>query len=344
MRDLTIFEFVIRLATGVIGGSLIGIERQWRARMAGVRTNALVAAGATLFVLYSEAVGDQTSPTRVASYVVSGIGFLGGGVILREGMSVRGLNTAATLWCSAAIGVLAASGRLDLSLLGAATVIGIHLVLRPASRLFSRAPQSHDETVRVTLHTICDRRDEAHVRALLIQMLGSADPRLAALRIHRTDDTTTLEAALTLEGNPASELEQLITRLSLEPGIRDLHWHVSDREEPAPAEPRPASAPAGVPDTSSPSPTPEAQTVPVTSAEDASVPTRVRLDGAKRARKRKPGGTVRPAEPCSAPAMMSVVTPGAPARAGRPRGAPARAGSSTAVVSKCSWALTNEAS
>ena len=85
MHTLTTVEFLVRLATGVACGALIGVERQWRARMAGLRTNALVAAGATLFVLYSEAVGDTGSPTRVASYVVSGIGFLGGGVILRDG-------------------------------------------------------------------------------------------------------------------------------------------------------------------------------------------------------------------------------------------------------------------
>ena len=109
MQTLSVADFALRLGVGVGCGALIGVERQWRARRAGLRTNALVAAGATLFVLYAAATTDS-SPTRVASYVVSGIGFLGGGVILREGVNVRGLNTAATLWCSAAIGVLAASG------------------------------------------------------------------------------------------------------------------------------------------------------------------------------------------------------------------------------------------
>ena len=111
MQTLSVADFALRLAVGVGCGALIGVERQWRARRAGLRTNALVAAGATLFVLYAVATEDS-SPTRVASYVVSGIGFLGGGVILREGVNVRGLNTAATLWCSAAVGVLAASGHL----------------------------------------------------------------------------------------------------------------------------------------------------------------------------------------------------------------------------------------
>lgn len=230
MQTLTTLDFALRLAAGVGCGALIGMERQWRARMAGLRTNALVAAGATLFVLYSEATGDPTSPTRVASYVVSGIGFLGGGVILREGASVRGLNTAATLWCSAAAGVLAASGRYDLALLGSAAIVTIHLVLRPASHLIDRAPQGNDDTTtQATLHVTCDRRAEHHIRALLIQTLSGGGPQLAGLLIRRNeDDTTRLEATVTIEGTPGTHREQLITRLSLEPAVRELHWHLSD--------------------------------------------------------------------------------------------------------------------
>ncbi|MEI5102539.1 MgtC/SapB family protein [Streptomyces sp. PmtG] len=239
MQTLTTLDFAVRLGTGVGCGALIGVERQWRARMAGLRTNALVAAGATLFVLYSEAMADPTSPTRVASYVVSGVGFLGGGVIMREGASISGLNTAATLWCSAAAGVLAASGRLALALLGAAAVIVVHLVLRPTSRLIDRAPRGNaDATTQVTFHVTCDRRDEAHVRALLIQLLSSTAPRLDGLRIRRGEDegTTALEAAVTLDGAPGADMEHLVTRLSLEPGVRDLHWHLADQDEQARAE------------------------------------------------------------------------------------------------------------
>src|SRR6202161_2919663 len=137
MEALSIAEFALRLGVGLGCGALIGIERQWQARRAGLRTNALVATGATLFVLYSVAANDS-SPTRVASYVVSGVGFLGGGVILREGFNVRGLNTAATLWCSAAVGVMAASGHLVFTLIATGAVIAIHLFGRPLGRLIDR--------------------------------------------------------------------------------------------------------------------------------------------------------------------------------------------------------------
>ncbi|KUM99569.1 hypothetical protein AQI95_38230 [Streptomyces yokosukanensis] len=231
MANLTTFDFALRLATGVTCGALIGVERQWRARMAGLRTNALVAVGATLFVLYSEAVGDSGSPTRVASYVVSGIGFLGGGVILREGGGVRGLNTAATLWCSAAVGVLAASGRLVLCLIGTATVLAVHMMLRPAGRLIDRVPQRDpdNEGIRATVHLICERGDETHVRALLSQALATDGLAPTGFRVRRDDEgSTSLRAAVSLNGDPARALEQLIARLSLEPGVRDLHWHLDD--------------------------------------------------------------------------------------------------------------------
>jgi len=163
MQTLSVADFALRLAVGVGCGALIGLERQWRARRAGLCTNALVAAGATLFVLYAVATED-TSPTRVASYVVSGIGFLGGGVILREGVNVRGLNTAATLWCSAAIGVLAASGHMVFTLIGTGTVIAIHLFGRPLCRLIDRDnTDDEDESLQPFLvQVICRPKTEKY--------------------------------------------------------------------------------------------------------------------------------------------------------------------------------------
>src|SRR5947209_6866679 len=127
----------LRLVAGTGLGAAIGFERQYRARMAGLRTNALVAVGATLFVLLSaygfNAVPDSGSadPTRVAAQIVSGIGFLGAGVIMRDGLNVRGLNTAATLWCSAAVGALAGAGLFTPAIAGTIVVLAANTVLRP---------------------------------------------------------------------------------------------------------------------------------------------------------------------------------------------------------------------
>ena len=118
MRFLTTFHlwpFLDTLVSYVVAfvlGTLIGAERQYRQRTAGLRTNALVAIGAAAFTDLGQRLGGDVESIRVIAYVVSGIGFLGAGVIMKEGMNVRGLNTAATLWCSAAVGAIAGSDML----------------------------------------------------------------------------------------------------------------------------------------------------------------------------------------------------------------------------------------
>jgi hypothetical protein len=92
---ISIGQAAINLAVAFCLSAAIGFERQWRNRLAGLRTNTLVALGAASFVVFAALVPGEASPTRVAAQVVSGIGFLGAGLIFREGMSVRGLNTAA---------------------------------------------------------------------------------------------------------------------------------------------------------------------------------------------------------------------------------------------------------
>ena len=117
---MLLHHFLIRLLLALILGALIGAERQWRQRMAGLRTNALVAAGAAMFVMLTALTARTADDSfRIAGQVVSGIGFLGAGVILRNGLNITGLNTAATLWCSAAIGTLAGYGMYGSAITGA---------------------------------------------------------------------------------------------------------------------------------------------------------------------------------------------------------------------------------
>ena len=112
-------EFGIRMVTALMLGGAIGLERQWRQRMTGLRTNGLVAVGSAMFVMMGGLIAGDGNQGRVAAYVVSGIGFLGGGVILKDGFNIRGLNTAATLWCTAAVGTLAGLGYPLLAAMGA---------------------------------------------------------------------------------------------------------------------------------------------------------------------------------------------------------------------------------
>jgi putative Mg2+ transporter-C (MgtC) family protein len=105
-------DFVIRLLVAMTAGFIIGIERQLHNKNGGLRTNTLVSVGAAIFVLISLrlSAADGGDSTRVIGQVVTGIGFLGAGVILHQGVSIIGITTAATIWCSAAIGCMSAAG------------------------------------------------------------------------------------------------------------------------------------------------------------------------------------------------------------------------------------------
>jgi putative Mg2+ transporter-C (MgtC) family protein len=235
MQSLSVADFALRLAVGVGCGALIGMERQWRARRAGLRTNALVAAGATLFVLYAVATEDS-SPTRVASYVVSGIGFLGGGVILREGVNVRGLNTAATLWCSAAVGVLAASGHLVFTAIATGTVIAIHVLGRPLGRMIDRDNTAdEDEGLQPYLvQVICRPRSEKHARAEIVQHASSNDITLRGIQTGQaSDDEVMLTAHLLMGGHILAKLERLVAELSLQTGVRAVQWYAGETVQQA---------------------------------------------------------------------------------------------------------------
>src|SRR6266436_987233 len=115
-------EIAFRLGTALLFGAVIGFER-----IGPQARHALVSVGAAGFVVFSMTISADSSPTRVAAQIVSGIGFLGAGVILREGINIRGLNTAATLWCSAMVGTFAGAGQLVASTVAAGFVVSTNL-------------------------------------------------------------------------------------------------------------------------------------------------------------------------------------------------------------------------
>src|ERR1700736_4470086 len=167
---MPILDFVLRLGAALLLGACVGLERQWRQRMAGTRTNALVSAGASAFVMCAFMVRDPTrSEAQIVSYVVSGVGFLGAGVIFKDAGSVRGLNTAATLWCSAAIVAISGLGNPLQALILTAAVLSTNIVLRPlAYRLYPARVSNPDQEVSYGLELICRPDDEAHIRALML--------------------------------------------------------------------------------------------------------------------------------------------------------------------------------
>ncbi|MEO8443285.1 MAG: MgtC/SapB family protein [Betaproteobacteria bacterium] len=120
---------VLGLVAATVFGALIGFERQLRGHPAGLHTNALVALGSAAFVITSVLIGDSSGPARVAGQVVTGVGFLCAGVIMHQGVTVRGINTAATVWCASAVGVLAGFGQLWWAGLVAFVVVMANFIL-----------------------------------------------------------------------------------------------------------------------------------------------------------------------------------------------------------------------
>jgi putative Mg2+ transporter-C (MgtC) family protein len=227
---MTLLDFALRLAAALLMGACVGLERQWRQRMAGTRTNALVAAGASAFVMCGFLVRDASrGEAQIVSYVVSGVGFLGAGVIFKDGGSVRGLNTAATIWCSAAIGALCGLGQPLYALVLATAVLLANIALRPlAYRLYPAQAAGAEQEITYGFELICRPEDEAHMRALLLQSMARSALILTSLRSEDIEGAPKLKVTAQIRGMGRQDeaLEQLVVRLSLEPGVSSVSWVV----------------------------------------------------------------------------------------------------------------------
>jgi putative Mg2+ transporter-C (MgtC) family protein len=230
-------EVVLRLAVALACGALIGIERQYRQHSAGLRTSALVATGSALFVLVAALTPGDTSPLRVAAQVVSGVGFLCAGVIIRDGLNIRGLNTAGTLWCASGVGVLAGSGYYLVAALGAVMVLLANLLLRPLVHIINRQSKASGETGEMPIHyvvrAVCLSQQENHIRSLLLQGVSGSDLTLQALQSADTPDPTRVEvrADLQADGRKDALLEHVVARLSLEESISSVRWEVASHPD-----------------------------------------------------------------------------------------------------------------
>jgi putative Mg2+ transporter-C (MgtC) family protein len=216
-------EFAIRLGVAFGLGSAIGLERQISHRMAGLKTNALVATGACLFMLLGDSFSSESN-SRVAAQIISGIGFLGGGVILRDGLHVRGLNTAATLWCAAAVGTLSGSGLLTQAAVGTGAVLLINIGLRPiAERIGEGGLTGFDSGYLVRV--ICRIENEHAVRGRLLELAQEAKMQIRALKMEAAGtDAVALEAELRPLVRNGSRLEELVNMTSRLEGVNSVEW------------------------------------------------------------------------------------------------------------------------
>jgi putative Mg2+ transporter-C (MgtC) family protein len=235
MRFLTTFQLadfldtLISLTTAFVLGTLIGAERQYRQRTAGLRTNVLVAVGAAAFVDLAMHLTGSDGAVRVISYVVSGIGFLGAGVIMKQGMDVRGLNTAATLWASAAVGSCAGADMVAQAVALTVFVIAGNTLLRPLVNAINRVPLN-EKTSEATYYFKLAVAPDAlpDMRDRLIDKLEAAKYPVADVDVVEIgEDVLEIVAKLVASAVDPNELNAVATDLQHLPGVRHATWEVS---------------------------------------------------------------------------------------------------------------------
>ncbi|MBB2197226.1 MAG: MgtC/SapB family protein [Gluconacetobacter sp.] len=225
---------LVELAAAFVLGALIGVERQLRQRTAGLRTNTLVSVGAAIFVslgarLFDIDHGSQT-PITVVAYVVSGIGFLGAGAIMKEGASVSGLNTAATLWGSGAVGACAGAGLLGEASIAAFFVLASNTLLRPLVNRINRRPFSEASSEALyVVYVICDRTLSADIRENILGILDDTGYPVRQVDGHPLGQEE-MEIELTLFPTAVNveELDDAVEKVERLPGVRQAFWNARD--------------------------------------------------------------------------------------------------------------------
>jgi putative Mg2+ transporter-C (MgtC) family protein len=219
-------DSLISQLTAFVLGTLIGAERQYRQRGGGLRTHVLVAVGAATFVDIGMHLNGNVGATQIIAYVVSGVGFLGAGVIMKQGNTVWGLNTAATLWCSAAVGACAGADLAFEAIALTGFVLAGNTLLRPLVNRINRAPLTQAATEAIYdmhLTTTADDLDEA--RELLSDSMEAAHYPVQNIEVIERERGG-IELVATLLGSTADphELDAIVTRLESSPLVESATW------------------------------------------------------------------------------------------------------------------------
>lgn len=219
-------DYIIRIIMCIFLTCIIGIERQYRHGSVGLRTNVLVAIGSFMFnwAAYSYANADLS---RIASSVVSGIGFIGAGIIIKDGFKVKGLNTAATLWCVAAIGILTSCGMLYEASIGTFAVVFSNIILRIVSlTIMERIKKEEQEVCIIRLN--CKDKDEKVIRDALYEQLSKNNLSLQNFdKKELNKNEVSLEVLIITTRKKV--VEDIVKFLTQYPGIISISWKHSNR-------------------------------------------------------------------------------------------------------------------
>ncbi len=235
---LTFNDYIIRMLCAFLMGTLIGVERQYRQRNAGLRTNILVAVGSAAFTVlsfsmapvyqYGTLIGD---PSRIAAQIVTGIGFIGGGLILKDGFTVRGLNTAATIWCSAGCGMLCGVGMIKEAGILVAIILFTHCVFRPLCSIVERKISGVNH---YCLRVECKLDSASRIQRLITSTVAmSKDLKVESLHYKEQEGRNIVFCNMESNGEHKELMDLMVTRLHANPDVTGAGWekHVSQQED-----------------------------------------------------------------------------------------------------------------
>ena len=225
----SLLDSFISLSTAFILGSAIGLERQYRQRTAGLRTNVLVAVGAAVFVDMANRLTGHDGAVHVAAYVVSGIGFLGAGVIMKGDGNIRGLNTAPTLWGAAAVGACAGADLIAEAVLAALFVLAGNTLLRPVVNAINRKPiDDENSEVTYSVCVICNRQHQKDARDQLESLLEAANYPVSDFEVHPFfQNEVQIFATLLSTSIDSEELNRVIDHLTTLSSVSQAYWSPS---------------------------------------------------------------------------------------------------------------------
>jgi putative Mg2+ transporter-C (MgtC) family protein len=220
-----------RLLIALMLGICIGAERQWRQRSAGLRTNTLVCLGSAAFVDLGLTIAPNT--TQVIAYVVSGVGFLGAGAIMKDGANVRGLNTAATLWCSAAVGACAGAGELLDAVFVAILLFGVNSLLRPLSRAIDRYSLARVQPRTLyRLRVVCETTTLAKAEYELTELIAYYSLKLREMKSETIaeTDTSLLQAVVESTTQDDGVMKELLDALRARSWVESADSTIAETE------------------------------------------------------------------------------------------------------------------
>ena len=210
-------DSIFSLTIAFLLGFFIGIERQYRQRNAGLRTHVLVTLGAAIFVNLANSLTGYDGAVKVISYVVSGIGFIGAGVIMRQDGGIQGLNTSATIWCSGAIGAAAGSNMYIIAFLGTFFILSINTLLRPVVNLIDRKPLNEQSEITHNINIITDVKNGKEVIEKIRLALARKNIQMLDFSINQFGSNEMLiKAVLNVTSITPDEMDTILNDLNKE--------------------------------------------------------------------------------------------------------------------------------